>query len=126
MWKGTLTAKPCVHVLDPLLGNIRLNLLNALFVDDLTTQYVPGVSQAIARRSQLALGIVDSFAENDPYRVCLFAGDNDLQDLTAFRVHLDLFSIHRVLTLQLLIGDKGYMKRDITVRVPDTLKWCIL
>jgi hypothetical protein len=118
-------AKPCVQVPDPLLGNIRLNLLNALFVDDLTAQYAPGVSQAIALRSQLALCIVDSFAENYPYRVYLFAGDNDLQDLTAFHVNLYLFSIHWVSTLQLLIGDMGYMKRDTTGSVPDILKWCI-
>ena len=126
MWRGTLTENPCVHFPDPLLGNIRLNLLNAPFVDDLTAQYAPGVSQAIARRSQLALGILDFFAENYPYRVYLFAGDIDLQDQTAFHVNLDLLSIHWVSTLQLLSGDKGYMKRDTTGSVPDILKWCIM
>ena len=115
-----------MHVPDPLLGNIRLNLLNAPFLDDFTAQYAPSVNQAIARRSQLALGIIDSFAENYRYRVYLFDEDNDLQDLTAFHVNLDLFSIHWVSTLQLLIGDKGYMKRDTTGSVPDILKWCIM
>ncbi len=85
-----------------LLGYIRLNLLDTPFVDDFTSQHAPDVGQAVARWGQLALDIVDSFAEDNPYRIRLFTGDNDFQDLTAFRLHLDLFFVHLGFTLLII------------------------
>jgi hypothetical protein len=53
--------------------NILLHLLDTPFIDNLSPQYAADVGQAVARGSQLALDIMETFTKDDPYRICLFA-----------------------------------------------------
>lgn len=75
-------------------GDVLLHLLDAPLVDNLTPQHAAGVGQAVARGGQFASGVVNAFAEDDPYYVGFFPGDNHLDGLAIFRAHLDLFIFH--------------------------------
>src|SRR5712692_5540702 len=78
------------------LVDIGLNLLAAAFVDELPPPHAPGVRQAHSRRGQLALDVVDAFAEHDFYPVGPLAVYDDVQDLPGFRyAYLDPLRFHQ-------------------------------
>jgi hypothetical protein len=76
------------------LSDICSNLLNAAFIDEFTAQHTPCIGQAVTRRGELALGIMDTFAQNNPDGLWLFAGDANLENLATFRLHFDLLVVH--------------------------------
>src|SRR5437899_454202 len=78
------------------LVQIGLDLLAAAFVDELPPPYAPGVGQAHPGRGQLALDVVDAFAEHDLYAVRALAVDHDVQGLPGFGyAHLYFLRFHR-------------------------------
>src|SRR5882672_7286878 len=80
------------------LVEIGLNLLAAAFVDELAPSHASGVGQAHAGRGQVALDVVDAFAEHDLYPVGSLAVDHHVQRLPGFRyAYLDLLWVHRIL-----------------------------
>src|SRR6267378_6755455 len=76
--------------------DIRLNLLATPLVDDLAPHYLADIGHAVASRRQLALDVVDAFAEHyvDPFRPLV--QDHDLDGLPVFGAHLDFFIVHEV------------------------------
>jgi hypothetical protein len=92
MWKHLPGPELIAIVL--FLGDVRSNLLNAAFIDEFTAQHTPRIGQAVARRGKLALGIVDTFAQNNPDGLRFFAGDVNFQNLATFNLHLYLFVVH--------------------------------
>src|SRR5437879_11565676 len=66
------------------LVEIGLNLLAAAFVDELPPPHASRVGQAHPGGSQLALDVVDAFAEHDLYPVGALAVDHDIQRLPGF------------------------------------------
>jgi len=71
-------------------GNIRCHLGNSSFVNDLTPHDAAGIGQTVARRRQFAFDVVNAFTEDNPDRINLLVGDDDLQDLLPFHLYLDL------------------------------------
>src|SRR5262249_43303701 len=81
------------------LVEIGLDLLPASLVDKFPAPHAPGVGQAHAGRRQLALDVVNAFAEHDLYPVGPLAVDHDVQRLPGFcYAHLDLLGVHRILS----------------------------
>src|SRR6267143_562149 len=74
--------------------DIRLNLLATPLVDDLAPHDLADIGHAVASRGQLALDVVDAFAEHhvDPFRPLV--QDHDFDGWTAFGAHLDLLVVH--------------------------------
>src|SRR5882672_1290620 len=80
------------------LVDIGLDLLPAPFVDELPPSHVPRVGQAHAGRGQVALHVVDAFAEHDLYAVGALAVDHHVQRLAGFRyAYLDLLWVDGIL-----------------------------
>src|SRR5256885_13634057 len=84
-------AQPGVELVE-----IGLNLLAAALVDELPPPHASCVGQAHACRGQLALDVVDSFAEHDLYPIGALAVDHDVQGLPGFRyAYLYFLRVHR-------------------------------
>src|SRR5439155_16408822 len=72
-----------------------LNLLAASLVHDLASSDVSDVGLAASRRRQLALDVVDPFADHHLDVARSLVENDNVDRLTAFRdAHLDLFSVH--------------------------------
>src|SRR6267378_7056646 len=74
--------------------DIRLNLLATSLVDDLAPHDLADVGHAVASRRQLALDVVDAFAEHHVDPLGPLVQDHDFDGLPAFGAHLDLLVVH--------------------------------
>src|SRR5947199_3176426 len=77
------------------LVDVGLHLVASSLVDDFTSPNIPHVGLSGTRRRQLALDVVDAFADDDLDVTRTLAQDHDLEQLSAFRdTHLDFFRVH--------------------------------
>src|SRR6266704_745088 len=78
------------------LVEIGLHLLAAAFVDELPPPDASSVREAHSSRGQLALDVVNAFAEHDLYPVGALAVDHDVQGLPGFGyAYLYFLRVHR-------------------------------
>src|SRR5437879_4222410 len=76
--------------------DIRLNLLATPLVDDLAPHDLADIGHAVASRGQLALDVVDAFAEDHVDPLGALVQDHDLDGLSAFGAYLDFLVAHAV------------------------------
>src|SRR5256885_13118915 len=76
--------------------DVRLDLLATALVDNFPSHHLADVGHAIAGRNQLALHVVDAFAEDYVDPLGALVQDHDLDGLSALGAYLDFLVAHAV------------------------------